>query len=61
MDSPCTETVALRLTPQERRLLEGLAEVRRIGVNDLLRELLGLEREDDLRRHVRPRLRVVSA
>jgi hypothetical protein len=61
MRSPCTELLILRLTPQERELLEGLAEVRRMTVSDLLRELMGLEREEEIRQRARPQLRLVSA
>lgn len=61
MPSPCTESVTVRLTPQERQLLEGLAEVRRVATSELLRELLGLDREEELWRHARPPLRLVSA
>jgi hypothetical protein len=60
MTSPCTELVPIRLTPQERRLLEGFAEVRQLAMNDLLRELLGLEREEQITRRARSQLRLVS-
>jgi hypothetical protein len=59
MSSPCTEGLVVRLTPQERRLIEEVAEVRRIAPSDLVRELMGLERETQLKQRVQ--LRVVSA
>ncbi|HTB70088.1 MAG TPA: hypothetical protein VK707_03840 [Solirubrobacteraceae bacterium] len=60
MRSSCSETLAVRLTPYERRLIEELAELRRITASDFLRELMGMEREDELRRTLR-HLRPVSA
>lgn len=59
ISSPCTEGVVVRVTPQERRLIEELAELRRIAPSDLVRELMGLEREAHLKRRVQ--LRLVSA
>jgi hypothetical protein len=51
----------VQFTCYERTLLEGLAEMRGVTASDLVRELMGLERADDLMRPVPPRLRLVSA
>lgn len=58
MPSPCTEAVTVRLTPYERLLIEGVAARLEMTASDLLRELMSLEREDDIC-HA-PRLRLVS-
>lgn len=58
MSSPCTETVTVRLTPYERLLIEGVADTLGVTASDLARELMSLEREDDICRA--PRLRLVS-
>jgi hypothetical protein len=59
MASSLTEEIAIRVTPGERTLILGLAEMREIEPSDLLRELIGLGREDEL--GSAPRLRLVSA
>ncbi len=55
-----TEVIEIHLTPRERMLLEGLAEMRGMTVSDLVRELIGLGRENEIRPQL-PRLRQVSA
>jgi hypothetical protein len=61
MASPCTETIAVRMTGREYALICGLANVRGMSASDVVRELLGFEREDDLIRSTssQPRLVVV--
>jgi hypothetical protein len=59
MTSPCTETIAVRFTPDEQRLLEDLAAMRRMSTSDVVREMIGFEREDEAR--AKPHLRLVSA
>jgi hypothetical protein len=44
----CTELIAVRFTRSEHGLIEGIAEIHGITPSDLLRELLGLEREDEV-------------
>ncbi len=61
MHSPCTELVPVPLTPEERTLLEALADARRVPVSELLRELLGLESEREVTRRGRGHLRLISA
>jgi hypothetical protein len=60
MASSCTE-VEVRFTADEHRLLEDLAAMRRMSISDVVREMMGFEREDEIGRAARPPLRVVSA
>jgi hypothetical protein len=61
MTPPSMEEVEVRFTPDEHRLLEGLAAMRRMSISDVVREMIGFEREAEIRRAARPPLRVVSA
>jgi uncharacterized protein (DUF1778 family) len=61
MPSPCTEMIEVRFTADEHRLLEDLAAMRRMSISDVVREMMGFEREDEIRRTARPSLRVISA
>jgi hypothetical protein len=54
-----THEVLVRFTPNEHALFEGIAQIRGISPSDLVRELMGLDREDE-RRSARPRLQLVS-
>jgi hypothetical protein len=42
------ETITIRVTASERMLIEGLASMRELEPSDLLREMVGLDREDEL-------------
>ena len=60
MASSCAETVEVRFTPDEHRLLEDLAAMRGVTTSDLVRELMGFERADDARLEP-PHLQLVTA
>ena len=60
MVSSCTETVEVRFTPDEHRLLVDLAAMRSMTTSDVVRELMGFERAEGARLEP-PRLRLVSA
>ncbi len=45
MCEPCTETVAVRFTEHECSLIKGLATLRGMSASDLIRELIGFERD----------------
>ena len=52
--------VQVRFKPNEYALLQSIADVRGMTTSDLVRELMGLDREDEQRSTSR-RLRLVSA
>lgn len=54
MASPSAETIAVRFTPEEHQLIEDLAAARRMTTSDVVRELMGFEREDERTRHTGP-------
>jgi hypothetical protein len=54
-------TISVRFTSEEHKLIEDLAAMRDMTMSDVVRELMGFEREDNQTRHTRPPLRVVSA
>jgi hypothetical protein len=60
MVSLYTEAIEIRLTSYERKLIEGLADMRGIAASDLLREWTGLGREEELQPASRP-LRLVTS
>jgi hypothetical protein len=60
MAASCTHVVWVRFTSNERALIEGIATVRGMSTSDVIRELMGLDREDEQRSTDR-RLRLVSA
>jgi hypothetical protein len=57
LDSPYA--VQVRFKPNEYALLRSIADVRGVTTSDLVRELMGLDREDE-RRSSASRLRLVS-
>ncbi|HWF33470.1 MAG TPA: DUF6290 family protein [Solirubrobacteraceae bacterium] len=61
MAPPDVATVAVRFTSEEHKLIEDLAAMRGMSMSDVVRELMGFEREDKRIRRKRPPLRVVSA
>jgi hypothetical protein len=61
MTSPDVATIIVRFTSEEHRLIEDLAAMRDMTMSDVVRELMGFEREDKRIRHTRPSLRVISA
>jgi len=61
MASPNVAEILVRFTPDEHRLIEDLAEMRGMTMSDVVRELMGFEREDERTRNTRPPLRVISA
>jgi hypothetical protein len=61
MAAPDVATITVRFTFEERKLIEDLAAMRDMTTSDVVRELMGFEREDKRIRHARPSLRVVSA
>jgi hypothetical protein len=52
--------VPVRFSPNEHALIEGIASVRGVTASDVVRELMGLDREDE-QRSSGQRLRLVSA
>jgi hypothetical protein len=54
MSAPRTETIAVRFTEHEHSLLERLAALRGLTVSDVVRELIGFERQQasPRRRHL---------
>lgn len=56
MESP-PETIVVRVSEHEHAFIEVLAEMRGMTTSDMVRELIGLEREQT----IRPLLRLVSA
>jgi hypothetical protein len=61
MAAPDVVTIPVRFTSEEHRLIEDLAAMRDMTMSDVVRELMGFEREDKQIHHTRPPLRVVSA
>jgi Family of unknown function (DUF6290) len=61
MSSPDVATISVRFTPEERKLIEDLAAMRAMTMSDVVRELMGFEREDKQTRQTKPTLRMVSA
>jgi hypothetical protein len=55
-----THIIPVRFSSNEYALIEGIASVRGMTASDVVRELMGLEREDEQRSAGR-RLRLVSA
>lgn len=55
MTSPVVQTISVRFTADEHRLLDDLAKMRGVTTSDVVRELMGFQREAK-----RPALRVVS-
>jgi hypothetical protein len=47
MPLPIRETIAIRVTEREHALIARLAELEGMSASDLVRELLGLEREPE--------------
>lgn len=58
MAERCSETIVVRVTAHEHTFIEGLAQMRGMTASDMVRELIGFEREEG---PVRPLLRLVSA
>jgi Family of unknown function (DUF6290) len=54
-------TISVRFTSEEYKLIEDLAAMRDMTMSDIVRELMGFERENKRTRHTRPPLRVISA
>jgi Family of unknown function (DUF6290) len=54
-------TIPIRFTSEEQKLIEELAAMRGMTMSDVVRELMGFERENKRIRHTRPPLRVISA
>jgi hypothetical protein len=61
MASPDVATILVRFTSEEHKLIEDLAAMRNMSMSDVVRELIGFEREDTRNRRARPPLRIVSA
>jgi hypothetical protein len=61
MAPPYVEPITIRFTADERQLIEDLAEMRGITTSDVVRELMGFQRESETGRAAKPALRVVSA
>jgi hypothetical protein len=61
MAFPDDATIPVRFSPEERKLIEDLAAMRAMTMSDVVRELMGFERENKRTRHTRPTLRMVSA
>jgi Family of unknown function (DUF6290) len=61
MASPGVAEIPVRFTSEEHKLIEDLAQMRGMTMSDVVRELMGFEREDERIRPARPRLRVISA
>ena len=61
MTSSDVATITVRFTSEEHKLIEDLAAMREMTMSDVVRELMGFEREDKRSRRTRPALRVVSA
>jgi len=61
MAPPYIETITIRFTAEERQLIEDLARMRGVTTSDVVRELMGFQREGETARTARPSLRVVSA
>jgi hypothetical protein len=57
MAARCSENIVVRLTEHEHTLITGLAELRGMTASDVVRELIGFEREAEMDR---PRLRLIS-
>jgi hypothetical protein len=45
--TPRTEAIAVRFTERERTLIEGLAALRGMTASDLVRELIGFDRQSE--------------
>jgi hypothetical protein len=54
-------TIPVRFTSEEQKLIEDLAAMRGMTMSDVVRELMGFERENKQIGHTRPSLRVISA
>jgi hypothetical protein len=54
-------TIPIRFTSAEQKLIEDLAAMRGMTMSDVVRELMGFERENKRIRYTRPPLRVISA
>jgi Family of unknown function (DUF6290) len=61
MASPDAATISVRFTSDEHKLIEDLSAMRGMTMSDVVRELMGFEREDKRIRYTRPPLRLVSA
>jgi Family of unknown function (DUF6290) len=61
MTSPDVATISVRFTSEEHKLIEDLSAMRGMTMSDVVRELMGFEREDKRLCHTRPPLRVISA
>ena len=61
MTPPDIATIPIRFTSEEHKLLEDLAQMRGMSMSDVVRELMGFEREGAYTCHERPTLRVISA
>jgi Family of unknown function (DUF6290) len=61
MTPPDIATIPIRFTSEEHKLLEDLAQMRGMSMSDVVRELMGFERESAFTCHERPTLRVISA
>ena len=61
MRSRCTESVLVRLTPDEHRMVVALTQLRKATPGDVLRELIGLPRESELPAPARAALRLVTS
>jgi hypothetical protein len=61
MTAPDAATISVRFTSEEHKLIEDLAAMRDMTMSDVVRELMGFEREDKRIRRTRPHLRVISA
>jgi hypothetical protein len=61
MTAPDAATISVRFTSEEHKLIEDLAAMRDMTMSDVVRELMGFEREDKRIRRTRSPLRVVSA
>jgi hypothetical protein len=61
MPSAGVAEIPVRFTSEEHKLIEDLALMRGMTMSDVVRELMGFEREDERMRPARTPLRVVSA
>ncbi len=61
MRARCTESVLVHLTRDEHRMVVALTELRHATPGDVLRELIGLPREDELPPPSPPALRLVTS
>ena len=61
MQPHCTESVLVPLTSDEHRMVLALTQLRHASPGDVLRELIGLPREEELPPPGRPPLRLVTS